>query len=573
MMKSFSKLMFAALLATGFWACSDEVDVPDNGGTETTDKVYMSFDLQLPTATRSATDDPSQDDNGDTNSDANPDSEEGSDAENAVSSAVVVLATLENEKYTYFAESTGSTLISGAGTNYTVTFKSDALLSKAGETVYVFVFCNYPSNFDFTKIFTENEASTALTDDKLEDAGGIAHAKNFWMSNAAITSATLPSETDLLKYNSSTNPCSLGTVKVERAAARFDYRPYGVADNGNKTNKYTLEKDANDEPTVQVELTDIALVNLSKSFYHLRRVAGQKANTTDPLYDDTNVTICGAEASNNFVVDTDASSKMSSTGSDNFLYHFDAEDDAEVVNYGSLWKSLSTTTLSSLTTDDNWEDTDSNNSKIDGFKVWRYATENTLPSVNSQTKSQSTGIIFRGVLNDLKTASDNRLSGDKAYVFGNVLYGTWAQVQSKVNAIADTETDASLLDMKAAYKSVAATITTGQTEPTLANAALYGFTVYEKDSEDNTFYTYYFYKNRHNDNGNANSMGIMEFAVVRNNVYKLTVESISLFGHPADPEGDPTPDNPDDPDEEKKVYFRVAVQVLPWVVRVNDIEF
>ena len=67
----------------------------------------------------------------------------------------------------------------------------------------------------------------------------------------------------------------------------------------------------------------------------------------------------------------------------------------------------------------------------------------------------------------------------------------------------------------------------------------------------------------------------MEFAVVRNNVYKLCVDSIEKFGHPTPGGDDPDPDKPDpnDPDEEGEYYFKVSVKVLPWVVRVNHIEF
>ena len=68
-------------------------------------------------------------------------------------------------------------------------------------------------------------------------------------------------------------------------------------------------------------------------------------------------------------------------------------------------------------------------------------------------------------------------------------------------------------------------------------------------------------------------MGPMEFAVVRNNVYKLSVTGVNKFGHPTNPGDDPDPENPEDPDEEDDVYFKVAVEVLPWVVRINDIEF
>ena len=68
-------------------------------------------------------------------------------------------------------------------------------------------------------------------------------------------------------------------------------------------------------------------------------------------------------------------------------------------------------------------------------------------------------------------------------------------------------------------------------------------------------------------------MGPMEFAVVRNNVYKLAVTNIRRLGHPRVPENDPDPVDPEDPDEEGNVYFDVQSETLPWVVRVNDIEF
>lgn len=82
---------------------------------------------------------------------------------------------------------------------------------------------------------------------------------------------------------------------------------------------------------------------------------------------------------------------------------------------------------------------------------------------------------------------------------------------------------------------------------------------------------YYAYYNRHNDNGNNTVMGAMEFSVVRNNVYKIAVQNILEFGHPGKPGDDPDPEDPNDPDESPKTYFRVQVQVLPWVVRVNNI--
>lgn len=66
-------------------------------------------------------------------------------------------------------------------------------------------------------------------------------------------------------------------------------------------------------------------------------------------------------------------------------------------------------------------------------------------------------------------------------------------------------------------------------------------------------------------------MGPMEFAVVRNNVYKLSVTQIRQLGHPVDPTNDPDNPDPENPDEPTDVYIKVNVEVVPWVVRINNI--
>ena len=87
------------------------------------------------------------------------------------------------------------------------------------------------------------------------------------------------------------------------------------------------------------------------------------------------------------------------------------------------------------------------------------------------------------------------------------------------------------------------------------------------------YYCYYFYWNRHNDNNKSGLMGNMEFATVRNNVYKLYVDNISKLGHPRMRKHDPDPVDPEDPDEDPLNYIKVVVKVLPWVVRENKITF
>ena len=103
-----------------------------------------------------------------------------------------------------------------------------------------------------------------------------------------------------------------------------------------------------------------------------------------------------------------------------------------------------------------------------------------------------------------------------------------------------------------------------------------GFTLYQSSNDADQgwgYYCYYYYWNRHNDNLNNGVMGPMEFAVVRNNVYKLAVTGIHAVGHPRISENDPDKPTPDTPDEDTKLYLTVQCRVLPWVVRKNDIVF
>ncbi len=76
---------------------------------------------------------------------------------------------------------------------------------------------------------------------------------------------------------------------------------------------------------------------------------------------------------------------------------------------------------------------------------------------------------------------------------------------------------------------------------------------------------YYHYSIRHANNGDA-SMGIMEFATVRNNVYKMAVNSVKQPGTPFPPV------TPNLPDEDTDLYLDVTVSVLPWIVRENSMD-
>ena len=60
-------------------------------------------------------------------------------------------------------------------------------------------------------------------------------------------------------------------------------------------------------------------------------------------------------------------------------------------------------------------------------------------------------------------------------------------------------------------------------------------------------------------------MGIMEFGIVRNNIYDMIVKSISGLGL----SGTDKPE-PDKDDETKDYYFNVQINVKNWVIRNNS---
>ena len=74
---------------------------------------------------------------------------------------------------------------------------------------------------------------------------------------------------------------------------------------------------------------------------------------------------------------------------------------------------------------------------------------------------------------------------------------------------------------------------------------------------------YYNYWIRHLDNGMPTYMGVMEYGIVRNNMYQITITSINGLG-----EGTPNTD-PEIPDE-KKGYLDATIDVDPWIVRSQN---
>lgn len=545
-MKKWSYLFMTMGIATAFSACSDEVDLSANNEEsteESTSQVFMQFNLELPAVSRSTT----QTEGG---SDAGV--EIGKDYENQVSEVLVVITDATDDKFI-----TGSTVTNliptGNNTTYVVPFNTNKLVDYAGDPVNIYVYCNPTSELK-KGLDSEDGINVNATYTLTDATNATIWTKNkFLMTNADDDyERTLPANLDNYKVES--NPFDLETIKVERAVARFDYKT-SVDDE-----TYTLMEDKEGHPEVTVTLTDMALVNLSKEFYYLRRVSADGTST--------NATIGGTETNTNYVVDTDYEwkgkySEETTDKASHFFYVYNPNS-ASTTDYA--WTSISS--LTSEDNDESWNSGENANVDRKGYKIWRYATENTIPAqVSNQKKGITTGVVFKGEIQG-KGDMANLLNGEKTvYVFDNILWGTWDDVRTAAEAKESDNTTLANPLLAAAYNEA---MKGGYSDPKAVTA---GFTIFRPNTTTKKYEVLYYYWNRHNDNNNNGSMGPMEFAVVRNNVYKLSVTGVNKFGHPTNPGDDPDPENPEDPDEEDDVYFRVAVEVLPWVVRINDIEF
>ncbi len=630
-------------------------EIEDDG-----EPLYVSMNLQLPMAspgTRTAT--------GET------DTEPGQAYENTVRNVLLVLASKDDE---YIAHSATGKIVTGNNNALTVTssisksylgqyynkYGNGEQLNAGNDVIRLYAYCNPPQDLldsfkveekrarwtDFSCEVGEKQ-TVVKTEEKEEGAldgknQSIWTGNSFLMSNTEIHEAKLPiSYNAWEEYATQSKPFKFmggdlnadgKSIPVERSVARFDFKDGSTnLDNGGLgNNTYEITSTGASNGKLKVQLLRMSLVNMSKSFYYLKRVTKDASLTSKRI-------LCGEETVNNWVVDTDwdkphknveEGGQMDPTTLETY-YNFRLFNDEGKIDESTrmLW----------------------NNHRVDqvlsgadlggGYRIWRYVTENTIPGEMHQRSGASTGIVFKGKIMAEGTGDDavnpdlwKALNGEYEikqvdgkpigyvqtltyknaagkeetksypilYLFNDVLYVGWNHQVKE-----DAGTDEGLPLWSAVYKKqgdakspddwyqeVVRLSNEGQEETDEFTNALKefrraateaGFTLYQAsvDVENTTadisygpgYYCYYYYWNRHNDNGRPGTMGQMEFGVVRNNIYKLSVNKINYLGHPRRSDNDPEPPTPETPNEDAKVYLEVAVKVREWVVRENNIEF
>lgn len=620
--RTLATAVFIAGLATG---CENKGNnVTDRPEIEPGTPAYMSISVSLPTK-------------GNVNHAPGyakaPDiTEVGSDAENQVKEILLVLADNNNN---YFLHSIAENKTTSANLNVTAKFDQTGIAkfydangnikSDYKDGIRVFVFCN-PTEHLKNHITTSTTGNSwtdlyyTNTDDpnsEFKRNASIWKAGQFLMSNYKIETRELPSQlSQWNQYNSESRAFNLssnnngavdnytdrGAIKVERSVARLDFKDGSGDSTPENTYKISQEDGKN---FMNVQLVRMGLVNMSNSFYYLRHMAADNTGTAA-----SPVTLLDLET-DNFVMDVDAATKMNDP------------DIAQLHNMFEypLFNNSGKIDDNTRTQWDNWRLNDVLNQTEDnsdyskaGYHVWRYITENTIPAADKQVSAYSTGVVFKGKLlagTDLATDNDlyKAISGtyDKTgdydyevsskrypilFMFQNQIYVGWENGIKKSTEYDDATQTALYRAVNEIPDGMAQApqyyynqlLTAIENNSGVTNAladfrkaaTAAGFTLYqasEDEHEGTGYYFYYYYWIHHRNNNDNNTMGIMEFATVRNNVYKLAVTKISKIGYPRIQDNNPDPLDPEDPDETSERYITVEVEVLPWVVRENDIEF
>jgi hypothetical protein len=363
--------------------------------------------------------------------------------------------------------------------------------------------------------------------------------KQAWTTGATIsdydrfvmTSAFSTSNDDtpfkITSANTKSAPKNIA-VNVRRLAARVDIIPCTSTNSATYNTAGYYEYPVVGTTSDKVRLTDVKLVNqMSAGTYllkHLAAASGPGISTTTALIGTENP---DAGVETNYVVDPWT---MSKTAGATTMKATDGTQQAISTFYNTYYNTAAPTNT--------WTSDQIKQCSKDAYYTLGYTMENTMAK-NCQLTEYTTGLSLRAtyvphswyvLTGGVLTESSSVTPGTTFYTFDSKFYGSVEALTKAVNDKNGTAVD-----------QATALATTGV--KTYTNGVCY--------------YNYWI---RHSNN-NQSSSGIMEFAIVRNNIYRIAFNSFSGIGTT-------TPDV-DNHNDEGNVY--VSIYVIPWSVYTHSI--
>lgn len=568
--KSVMGCLLMASLAAG--CAQEDIGTTPTGGGGMSASSYVSFSFASPqgTPTRS---NPTGGETGD-----GP--EAGQDNENAITSAVAFFYQGTEQEG---VNSAGNIPIKAAVTFYTEpgngidrTYTTAAKQVDLENGTYNVIVVANPG----TDWWTGRSLTLADVRDYIQTTAWTASGSDY--SNFVMTSAA--DATLTLNSNPESNPAT-AEVNVERMAARLDYKTTGT---------YTCDDPAyeSNNQKATVEITGAALVNnLTAGSYLLKRVADDvKGTNLSYLGDET----ADAGVQTNYVLDPWTADKTSANNS--FTIGGEANKTAKDL-YGEWFGNISQDP-------NHWAAYVQPGIEVsDGTEKWQrigYTLENTT-AAEEAGKRYSTGVVFKAKFHPQGVA--NYTDGETFFEYGTKIYASMENMMKNFYGSKFDELDALITNCTTwgdVKHFITSTLLTN--DPSGYNKYLEGLAEGKNDSEvvaDASSLTwsnymknecgyskdengkvvldqngkvtrialkpygtrtyedatcYYTWWVRHSNDNDDTKKGIMEYAIVRNNIYKLTVESVYSLGGEV-------------PDDESLI---VDVYVNDWLLLDNE---
>lgn len=562
-LKRILAMSFAAS-ALVFTSCSN--DELENGELNPTEsgKGYISVSFTTNTNSSRAVDDDNTGDNDGTIDDSGHHMA-GTEDENKVNSVLIYGIGTNDAAHSF---SVYYDNLAATGTDKPVTVNGQALTSKAMEVdiddYKVNVVVN-PSTQILNKSPKEIEdyvfsgaADNESAIDAVTKATGASKRDNFMMAGkqTKTISVTAANSTEATAANNDND-----AVEVERVVAKIAIRPVTPEDGAVNVYPVKVTVKSYDEQTKATTVTEstwymklekYALVNLSKQNYAVRHTTAD--NFTTVLAANGAI----ATGANAYLVDPQSIIKNGLTINDTFnggTYFFNSLYNLTNATFNNDATALGTF-FSTMPDGTNNESGTVNSAhgtiNYIGTPV-SYAFENAVTAAK-QVIGLSTSIVFQARIYEDKECTKS-LTAD--------LYKYAGNYYTDLMSLSTAYKDDPVYGLNEDKTTDPVTYTSKLADKTNAELELLGISHYV----GGVCY-YYTSQIKHFDNGDNTSMGNMEFAIMRNNIYSIAVESISEIGASS-----LKPYKPGDKDEEPKTYIKVKATILPWIVRFNNIKF
>ena len=540
-MKKFKFLMMAVatmMLAT-LAGCNDKIDGIDDGVIDDgTAKAYLSVMINIP-----------NNGNATKNTEHSGTDEIGTTAETDIKNvtlyffSVSSVATSSNYDYagtylqTLFVSSMGTGITSGNVVGYTSTTQTVTGLV-AGGNYHVYAVVNGATNLVLTSATTEREFldNSRVTGNYNTTGlvGATAHTTNGWLMSsrgAAIWNGRTEAFFPLgIALNNSLAFPATATLNVERVMGKLDLTAH-------TSNEYSVVDGASVE-YAKVEILDAKVMNTRKDGYlfrHMTSISQTNANAffgasevdgfaplVSPTYDVNKVIDSQAD----YIIDPQTKNKNLTTLASSHANWYHAMSGAIAMPAVGITQTLG------------------------------YTLENTMHST-MQLNGFTTGLKFRAQVRPVNIIVSTGPGTNASIAWTAAAYPTFYSHDNKFYNNVQAMTDAGIpindvVVTDAVFSSgVSADIEAAFEELKLNNVTR---------CDNGICYYNYWIKHQTDDQ----HMAVMEYGIVRNNVYKMKVTGISRIG-------ESTEDiDPEEENEKTEVFIKVELNVLPWIIRLND---